>query len=286
MRILVVGGTGGGGRAVVAAARAAGHEVAALARGRGDGPRPEIICDRMSPELSARLTAFDPAVIIDHVGYRPEEIAHLLAAKPPRARLIYISSAVVYGEGRPRPYTEADPPRPRGPFAQAKHAAEAAALAGGAISLRLGALYGPGHAPLTPWGRDAGLLERLWAGAPLPAPLIDRPVIQPLFAGDLGRLIVDLLHRPDAPSILNVVGPEALSWRGLFEAWAAEIGAPAPQIIPAAPQALEVPAHVRPFLSALLDPPQLSGALLARTFGAPTTPFAAGLKAVYHHLKT
>lgn len=61
------------------------------------------------------------------------------------ARLIYASSAAVYGPGGP--YTEASPCRPQGPYAQAKHHGEktvssAAERGLQTVILRLGTLYG------------------------------------------------------------------------------------------------------------------------------------------------
>lgn len=265
-RVLVVGATGCGGRAVVEALRAAGHDVLGLARGRTAGPPPDLVCDRHdTPTLRRLLRDFRPEVIVDHVAYTERDVRLLLAEAPPDLhRYILIGSAVVYGPARGAPYDEGDPLRPRGPLAEGKRAAEDAARRWGhgereAVCVRLGALYGPGHAPLTPWGRDPTLPDRLRRGEALPVPADDPPALQPWFSADHGRLVAALAGAPTVPPALNAAGDERLSWADWLATWALVAGAPPPrlELLSTAELTRRAPPALRPFVADLLHPPVL-----------------------------
>ncbi len=260
MRVAVLGATGCGGRAVCAALVARGDEVLAIARGQSAPWPPDVrplACDRRDrPRLAAALAAFGADAVVDHVAYTPDDVNDV----PIAARYLLVSSAVVYGPARDALYREDDPPRPEGPFAAAKRAAEVRAFErhGRVTCLRIGALYGPGHAPLTPFGRDPRLFDNLRRGVPLPVPAEARP-LQPWFAGDHGRLVAALLHDPDPPPVRNAAGTELLGWEALLAAWAAAAGTPPPRIVvrPAAALRADAPPALAPFLDALWQPPQL-----------------------------
>lgn len=72
-------------------------------------------------------------------------------------RLVYASSAAVYGDQAPARKKESTPPRPRSPYAHSKLAAEKIALAssrpGGmtTVALRYFNVYGPGQDPASPY---------------------------------------------------------------------------------------------------------------------------------------
>jgi nucleoside-diphosphate-sugar epimerase len=193
---------------------------------------------------------------------------------------VLVSSAVVYGPAREAPYREDEAPRPAGPFAAAKRAAEvrAAERHGRVTCLRIGALYGPGHPPLTPFGRDPSLFDKLRRGLPLPVPAGAGP-LQPWFAGDHGRLVADVLRDPDPPAVLNAAGPERLDWAALLAAWADAAGAPPPviDVRPASDLRASAPAALAPFLDALWGPQTLDVTRLAARFERPT-PFAEGAR--------
>ncbi len=260
MRVAVIGGTGCGGRAVVSALREGGHEVCSIARGQRRGPAPDLAFDRMAPGFTEALRSFDPEAVVDQIAYGPGALRGTLEGLRPEARYILVSSAIVYGPGRDRPYAEDEAPRPQPGLAVAKLAAEAALAGRPATRLRIGAIYGPGHAPMTPFGRDPRTVDRLLSGDPIAIPHPDGPVLQPWFSGDHARLVVDLLADPTPPRILNAAGPQTISWGDWLGAWADALGAPAPKLRRLSRGALaeEAPPHMRPFMDALLDPPRLS----------------------------
>ncbi len=235
--------------------------------------------------LGAALSAFRCEAVVDQVAYTAEDAASLHAVLPPSVtRWILVSSAVVYGPGDG--LSEADLPHPDSAFATAKLDAERAALAhAGARVLRLGYLYGPGHAPLTPSGRIADLAERLRRGVPvaLPCEIDDTPRLQPLFAEDFAAVVLATLEHPAPPTVLNVTGPETLSWAEALTAWAQAAGAPPPHFERLSFAELQgrAPEAHRPFLGALLRPPTLSRACLVETFPTlPFTRFVDGARAV------
>ncbi len=280
MRVAVVGGTGCGGRAVVAALRAAGHEVLSVARGRTPGPPADLRCDRGSAAFVSGMRLFDPDAVVDQVAYCARVVRLTLGVLRPGARYLLVSSPIVYGPGRPRPYEETEEPHPPPGLATNKRAAEkVVAHRAGATVLRIGALYGPGHAPMTPLGRDPDALVRLAAGKRMTVPDPDPPRLQPWFAEDHARLVLDLLADPSPPPVLNAAGPDLLSWEAWLDAWAAVIEAPPIRTRPLDPEALRAaaPARLRPFIDAILDPPLLALGHLAARRG-PHTPVEEGIR--------
>ena len=285
-RIALLGGTGCGGRAVASALRDAGHDVLVISRGH-TGPQPDIACDRNDhARLSRALGRFRPDTLVDHVAYTPDEVRGVLGALPRTTRrYLFVSSAVVYGPGRADGYGEEESPRPVGEFAVTKRAAEEAALAwaGGdrtVVCARLGGLYGPGHAPLMPWGRAESVLERLRRAEQLPVPAHDDATLQPWFAGDHGRAVARLVDHAEPPGRINLAGEQRLSWPDALAAWAEAIGAPAPRVLPITAEDLAsaVPPAIRQFASALFGPQALRTARMRRLLPElfPTTPVAVG----------
>jgi nucleoside-diphosphate-sugar epimerase len=291
LRIAVIGSTGCGGRAAVSALRAAGHEILGIARGQSNGPAPDFICDRRDTDrIQRRLAQFQPQTVIDQVAYSPDDVSSLIEALPgSTCRYLFVSSSVVYGPGGGRPYRESDAPKPTGLFAESKLAAESTALqwAGNgrdAISLRLGGLYGPGHAPLTPFGRDPVLPQRLSAQETIPIPADDQPLLQPWFAADHGALIRDLVSQPVLPTLLNVAGDERFSWQTFMTTWSLTCGVPAPRFEYCSDEEIKTraPAALQPFLDALLRPPVMDLDRLQRLMlgNLPATPLMDGCKQV------
>ncbi|RDH87626.1 MAG: hypothetical protein DIZ78_03415 [endosymbiont of Escarpia spicata] len=291
-RIAVIGSTGCGGRAVVNALRAAGHQVLGISRGESNSPAPDFISDRHNTgHLRQKLAEFQPQAVVDQIAYTEDDVTSLIEALPTSTRrYLFVSSAVVYGPGRDRAYRESDSPEPNGFFAEAKLAAENAALkwAGSgreSISLRLGGLYGPGHAPLTPFGRDPALPQHLNAQESFPIPTDDQSLLQPWFAADHGALIRDLISQPNLPALLNVAGDERFNWQTFMTTWSRSCGAPAPHFAYCSKEEIKAraPATLQPYLDALLHPPVMDLDRLHRLAlgNQPATPLIDGSKQVY-----
>ena len=287
MRVAILGGTGCGGRATAAALRAVGHTVLTVARGQLS-LAPDLCCDRHDPDaLRAAWQRFAPEVLVDHVAYTPDEVALVLASLPPTTRrYVLISSAAVYGAAADGPFDERARCRPQGALAKSKLAAERVAHGSSdpnleIVTLRLGGLYGPGHAPLTPRGRDAELLARLRRGEPIPVP-DTADALQPWFSGDHGRLITALIADPAPLPVLNAAGDERVPWPQVIEAWARAAGAPPPCLLPSDRAALrdQAPVALRPFIDMILSPPHLDTGRARERYPTvwPLTPLDVGAR--------
>jgi len=134
------------------------------------------------------------------------------------ARLIYISSAAVYGEPQRLPIDEGHPARPLSPYGLSKLAGEQIAqmLAPGATALRLFNVYGPGQT-----GPYAGVItrfiERAKRGLP---PVIYGDGTQTrdfIHVGDVARFVEAVLDR-GAAGVFNVGTGRAVSIRELAAA--------------------------------------------------------------------
>ncbi|MBV8601059.1 MAG: GDP-mannose 4,6-dehydratase [Candidatus Eremiobacteraeota bacterium] len=149
MRVLVTGGSGFVGRRLLAALRERGDDVFSAAPSRGDDEHlPLELTDRDNvravvelarPELVFHLAAqsFVPASLerpLETYAVNVDGTAYLLEAlrvAAPKARLVFASSAQVYGN-RPltdMPLRETLAPSPANPYAASKAAAEALILA-------------------------------------------------------------------------------------------------------------------------------------------------------------
>jgi nucleoside-diphosphate-sugar epimerase len=102
MRVLFVGGTGLIGSACSGAALASGHDVWVLHRGRGAAVPPPagarlIRADaRDQAALREATAALDLDVVVQWIGYRPEDIEPDLTTFADVGQYIFISSASVY----------------------------------------------------------------------------------------------------------------------------------------------------------------------------------------------
>lgn len=281
MRTLIIGGTGCGGRALAVALAAAGHPVRVLSRGRTLAPplppgADAVQVDRCDPTaLGAALRDFAPECVIDQIAYARADVEGLYAGLPAGVRRVFtVSSAVVYAGERgglagrcDTAHREDDPlAADASDFARAKAEADTAAREDPrGVVLRLGLLFGPGQAPLTPLGRAPDLADRLSRGEALAVPADDVPRLQPLYAGDFAALVVALLaHDGPLPAALNVTGDDRLGWGEWLGAWAAAWGLPPPRLLPCSPAALtqRAPPHLARFLPAMLAPPMVDATRL------------------------
>ncbi|HUS21893.1 MAG TPA: NAD(P)-dependent oxidoreductase [Aeromicrobium sp.] len=162
-RVLVVGAGSPLGTAVGAALAAEGHEVHGVSRrGRGKGEMVDITEPKAARELLQRIR---PVVVVylarpelptedveaaiesasDAVGWFATQ-CHEEGA----ARILFASSAAVYGTAAVAPRSEDDPTPAPGPYAQLKLRSERAldevarAIGIVAVSLRIFNVYGPG----------------------------------------------------------------------------------------------------------------------------------------------
>jgi len=147
LRLLVTGGAGYIGGAFLRSALAAGHEVAvldnlstghrdALPEGlrfvEGDIRRRDLVSELLADaDALVHFAALSIVAdsIADPLGYYRENLGGFLAllealADSPVRKLIFSSSAAVYGLGSGRPFVEEDPRRPVNPYGGTKLAIE------------------------------------------------------------------------------------------------------------------------------------------------------------------
>lgn len=108
-------------------------------------------------------------------------------------RLIYLSTTGVYGDRSGGWAFESQPPTPGQPRSVRRAEAEAAWLKLGAISLRLGGIYGPGRSAFDRLADDR--------------PVFDKPgqVFSRIHVEDIASAIDAALARPDATGPVNIV---------------------------------------------------------------------------------
>jgi nucleoside-diphosphate-sugar epimerase len=225
MRILVMGGTRFVGRPVVAHLLAAGHDLTLFTRGRQpipDGVR-HIQGDRgVEGDLAA--LAGDPFdAIVDSSGRTLEDTRRVLAQTgAPRHRLVYVSSAGVYGDSEVWPLDEEAPLDPASRHA-GKAETEAWLLAEGIpfTSFRPTYIIGPGnYNPIERW-----FFDRLQHNRPVPLPGDGRLITQLGDVRDLADAMVRCLEvEASCNRIYNCSGRQGVTLRGLVAAAAEACG--------------------------------------------------------------
>lgn len=220
MRLLVTGGTGYLGSALVRTASARGHTVAATYYSRSLSLSGDItwlpldIRDAFSVEEA--LDHYRPNLVI-HTAFRQndpdlqsvtvEGTRHVArAATLFNARLIHMSSDVIFDGERSGAYTEEDQPAPISAYGAAKAAAEAyvTELDPAATIIRTSLIYG-----FAPIDRHTQFALDLVAGRG-EGRLFDDEIRCPIFVDDLVEALLEVVGLP-FKGVLNLAGAEALS---------------------------------------------------------------------------
>jgi dTDP-4-dehydrorhamnose reductase len=204
-RMLVTGGTGYLGRVVCDLAIRRGWNAVGL------GSRDVDIRDGEALEAVVRSTSPDVVVHTAYVKDTPEARSVIEdgtanvagAALAVGARLVHVSTDVVFDGRAGRPYREADPPAPITEYGRAKREAEQLVLRthADAVVVRTSLIYGgPDHSP-SPHERAAHDAS---------ATFYDDELRCPAQVHDLAGALLELAGS-DVSGIVHVAGPEALS---------------------------------------------------------------------------
>jgi dTDP-4-dehydrorhamnose reductase len=213
MKILVTGGAGYLGAEVARQAVLAGHDV--LATQLHAAPphgRPVRLDLRDDAAVQRALTKHGPGLVV-HTAYRQADDALdgdvvratrniALASHRVGARLVHLSTDLVFDGEEGAPYDEDAEPRPVSAYGQAKLDAEALVrqLHPDALIVRTSLLYGLA---------DPGPQERLALLAATPF-YVDE-IRSPVHADELAAALLELGARDDVPKLLHVAGPDAVS---------------------------------------------------------------------------
>lgn len=214
-RLLLVGARSPLGSTIGGALRVAGYDVRGTSRSGGGGTEPldlgvpgaaRVLVERVRPDavvLLARpdLPQDDPA---DTIRRAAAAVGDLVAAAQDggASRILFASSAAVYGTDEPTPRREDSATPAPTPYARLKLATEEvlAALPGASTALRIFNVHGEGF--------PHSLISRLRAAAAGgPPPSVhetDDFVRDYVHADDVARVVVALLKAPRMPPVINV----------------------------------------------------------------------------------
>jgi 2'-hydroxyisoflavone reductase len=232
MHILILGGGIFVGAAALDAARAAGHAVTVVNRGRSRTTWPpgvEVLTADRSVDLAClRGRRFD--AVIDTCGYVPADVQASVEATRGCGAYLFVSSVSAYATTHQMPVTETDPlasfghldpaDRDRHFYGPQKAACEAVLqrlIGARALIVRPGLVVGPGD----PTGRFSHWPWRAVSGGEMLVP--DMPAnaaLQFIDVRDLGDWMVRLLER-GASGVFNASGPVGgppLGWAELLAA--------------------------------------------------------------------
>ena len=197
--LLVTGGSGYLGRELLR------RSPGAVGASRGAGLRLDV---RDAAAVRTALDSLRPAAVI-HTAYRQDDRATTLdgavavaeAAAAVGARLIHLSSDLVFDGEQDAPYAEEDEPNPITRYGRDKADAERAVLEAhpGALVVRTSLLYG---------GAEPGPQERMAADPE--AVFFTDEVRSPVHVGDLAAALLELAGG-DLTGILHAAGADALS---------------------------------------------------------------------------
>lgn len=213
MRLFVTGLGGYLGHAVAAAA-AGSHNVCGTVRARPApaGTRTFEVDVRDAEAVAAALASVRPEAVI-HAAYVQEgadawsinvdgAAVVARAARAAGARLVHLSSDVIFHGDGARPLREDDPPTPLHAYGRSKAAAEAAVAAAdpGAVLVRTSLIYG-GAQPSVYEQRALDPAQTFYADE----------IRCPVAAPDLAAALLELAALPEVSGPLHVAGADAVS---------------------------------------------------------------------------
>ncbi len=237
MRVLFIGGTGNISSACVERALQEGWQVALLNRGRSDVTQPGLqtfIGDRNDPAVLREAASARPDVVVDFVGYTPQQIdLDFEAFSGKISQYIYISSASVYLKPLPSYLITENTPlgNPYWPYAQEKIACEERLMrayrsAGFPVSIiRPSYTYGPTWIPAGVGGHGYTIVERMRRGAPVISHGDGQSLWVLTHTSDFAVGLVGLMGSPKAVGeAFHITSDEVFTWDAIYRTIAQAAG--------------------------------------------------------------
>lgn len=258
MRILFIGGTGTISTSSSALALARGHHLTLVNRGTTPVPSEldgaELLRGASDDPASLRAAVGDREfdVVVNFRAYRPEQVAADVELFSGRTgQYVFISSASAYQKPVERlPITESTPLRnPYWQYSRDKIACEDLLVAAyrdhgfPATIVRPSHTYTERSVPI--FGRWTAV-ERMRAGKPVVVHGDGTSLWHLTHARDLAVALVGLLgNRRAVGEAFHITGDEALTWNQIFQIIANAAGAPEPELVHVASEAIarELPAE-------------------------------------------
>ena len=244
MKILFIGGTGNISTDCAAALSEAGHAIGVFSR--GNHPLPAGYADlrgdrHNSVDLASAAGAFKPDVVINFLGFVPDDVARDVEAFGSGiSQYIFISSATVYAKPhRVLPISEAAPVgNPFSAYAQNKQACEEWLMTCRAETALPVTIVRPSHTYSPRWipnpVSSAGFTfgARLRAGKPVFVHGDGESLWTLTATSDFAIGLAGLVGNSGAMGeIYHITSDEALSWNHIYAETAAALGVDAPTVI-------------------------------------------------------
>ena len=238
MRIVVVG-AGGQLAAAVAHECAQAHEIITFTRAELDVSDDRAVADAMArarPDVIVNGAAYadvdgaedQPVDALNVNAFAVRALAR--AADTCGATLVHYSTDFVFDGKASAPYTEEDPPGPRGVYATSKRLGEWFALeAPRAYVLRVESLFGRAPGAGSEKGSVAGILNTLKAGG-APKVFEDRTV-SPTYVIDAARATRQLVESAAPCGVYHCVNSGCCTWLEFAEELARQLGVE-PRFVP------------------------------------------------------